>query len=65
MQVKAHLPRGGHITGKVMRIDRSSNFARAYGAQATLDTGYTVGVGDVFEIIDAIDKRVTEESKQA
>lgn len=49
--VKANLPRGGHVTGVIERIDRTSAFARAYGPQAKLSCGYTVGTHDVCEVL--------------
>jgi hypothetical protein len=49
-KVKAHLPRGGHVEGRIVKVERTGDFVRAYGVQVTLDCGYTVGRRDIFEI---------------
>jgi hypothetical protein len=47
LTVVANAARGGTVRGTVTKIDRSSDFAKAYGAQVHLDTGSTVGADDV------------------
>jgi hypothetical protein len=50
--VKANHPRGGHIMGRIVKRETTGSVARAYGPRFTLDTGYSIGVGDVIEIMD-------------
>lgn len=42
-KVTAHHPRGGHIVGVVLKVEREEG----RGMVATLDTGYSIGTGDV------------------
>lgn len=44
--VKAHHPRGGHIEGVIVKREKN----RAYGDRFQLDSGYSIGVGDVVEV---------------
>lgn len=48
--VKANQARGGHVTGKVTKFDRTSSFARAYGIQVKLDDSIEVGLDDIIEV---------------
>jgi len=54
--IKAHQARGGLLTGKVVKFDSRSRFARAYGTQATLDNGVSVGLDDIVEVIPPDDR---------
>lgn len=42
-KVTAHHPRGGHLVGVVVKVEREEG----RGMVATLDTGYSIGTGDV------------------
>lgn len=44
-------PRGGRIEGRVVSVDRSSDMAKAYGAQVKLDSGQTVGADDISQTL--------------
>lgn len=44
-RVSAHHPRGGTITGSVTRLYTMSG----YGKRVDLDTGYSIGLDDVFK----------------
>jgi len=48
--VTAHTVRSEPTTGKVIAVDRSSQFARAYGIQVSLDNGDTVTIRDIIRI---------------
>jgi hypothetical protein len=50
-EVSALLSRGGSVDGRVVGIDRHSGFARAYGPQVKLSTGYSVGADDVHTVV--------------
>ncbi len=49
-KVRAHHPRGGTISGVVTRLYAM----QGYGKRVELDTGYSVALDDVCEIIQAI-----------
>ena len=51
-------PRGDKVEGVVAAIDRSSDFARAYGPRVTFAGGASVGIDDVSQVLPPM--RVTK-----
>jgi len=43
--------RGDKVEGTIVAIDRTSEFARAYGARVTFDNGASVGADDVSQVL--------------
>jgi len=49
--VLAHAARGGKVEGRVMKIDRTSELARAYGPRLELDSGVSISADDVVQTL--------------
>lgn len=43
--------RGDKVEGTIVAIDRTSDFARAYGPRVTFDSGVSVGIDDISQVL--------------